>query len=1609
MKTRILNTARLSLPLASAIAALLAAPTASAATYYWDNNGATAGFGTAAGTWAAPTIGDDSQGWSTSNVGTAAPGASITTLGTSNTIDAVNFGNTTTGLAAGTITVSGTVQSGHITFAAGSGSIVLAGGTINLTSGTAGPNLTVNSTSAPSTIASDLTGGLAASFVTKGGNGTLYLSGSNSYVSSTAANGGVLVLDSANALAGSGLNLNGGIVGLGDYGDFTRPQGSSGNWATAGRVHWRSNGGFAAYGAERSANVGGAGGFMGFGSGNVGTIVGTMNGKTLVLGAADATHKLIWMNGLDVGSATRTLQVNKGLAAVDAEISGGVRGASGAGLTKTGAGTVLISSTNSISGPLNINAGTVIAGSSSALGGGSGVVTVANGAVLDLNGNSFAGASPLTLNGTGISGSGSLINSSATASSFAGPVTFGNATIRIDGTGPITLSNTSPIAGTDASLTLAGAGGSVGGALQTGAGTLTANSTGTWALYGTSTFTGATSIDGGTLALVGTASINGSSGITVNAPGAKLLQASSVALTPTVTLTQGTVTGSGTVNTVNVGDGTGGIISNNNGAAGAALTIGTLTFNGAATVNPYSDSPSAPIATTTLATNAAGTVTINPSSPVWADNTVHALISYTSLTGPGAAQFVLGTVTGLSARQVASPTLADTGTAITLAITGDTPYWKGDGDGTWNTGSVNNWSLVSNNLPALFLANDNVLFNDNATGTGPISVNIDVADVAPNSTVFNNTKDYVVGSTGGFGISSGSLVKNGAGKLTLNNANTYPGGTLVNGGTLQLGNANAISTGLLTLSGGNLDSSAADLVNAGNNAQLWNSDFTFVGTESLNLGTGPVTLGGNRTVTVSANTLTVGGSIGGGAVDLTKLGGGTLTLTAGSTFTGTLAVTAGTLALSPTTAGAFTMGNALSGAGVISVNPFAADSSDLTLGGDLSGFTGTVNVATSGGFNSKLATTGAASSFGAGTVVNIANGGTWYSTVNQTGITVNLFGMGNSESLGALRLDNATLDTTSSVVLKADASIGGTGSSTINAPISEDGGSFSLTKQGSGTMFLGGTNSYSGLTTVSAGVLVLQNASALGTTAGGTSAADGTRVELDNLTVTGESITIAGAGGDNLGALRSRSGISVWTGNVTVDADLTRIGAIAGTSFEVSGVIDDGANDYRIRFRPNNTTATIIVSGANTYTGGTSILGGTVVASSLNSVVGGTASSSFGAPVTVANGMIILGIAGAANNGTLSYIGAGETTDRTFQLGDNSATPATGDNGAGTIENIGTAGPLVFSAPVFNTPTNNTINASAPTRILTLGGTNTAANTISGVIQNNQVAGAPTAPVSVTKDGIGTWILAGANTYTGNTTVNDGTLELADDAQLKFVLGATSGVNNSISGAGTVILNGDFVIDTTAAAALTSGTWTLDNSSSPTYGSTFSVVGFTDAGGDKWTKDLGSSIYTFDETTGVLTLAKAGYASWIDGFFPGETNPSIIGPAADPDNDGIPNGVEMVIGGDPKLGMDTALLPTLELVTDPVGSPAIPAGNYLLFTYRRSDLSVAAGVTADCETDTDLVAPWTPATGAPGVIIQVDDNFTFSPPAAADTDRVRVYVPRGANTQLFGRLSVQVP
>lgn len=124
----------------------------------------------------------------------------------------------------------------------------------------------------------------------------------------------------------------------------------------------------------------------------------------------------------------------------------------------------------------------------------------------------------------------------------------------------------------------------------------------------------------------------------------------------------------------------------------------------------------------------------------------------------------------------------------------------------------------------------------------------------------------------------------------------------------------------------------------------------------------------------------------------------------------------------------------------------------------------------------------------------------------------------------------------------------------------------------------------------------------------------------------------------------------------------------------------------------------------------------------------------------------------------------------------------------------------------------------------------------------------------LTKAGNQTLTISGSNTYTGDTTVSAGTLLLSDNAQLVFDIGA-NGVNNSIEGTGTLTLDGDFNFDLTGAAT-SAASWNIVNVATlnETFGSTFSVVGFTDAGSDTWTKTIGASTYTFDEAIGVLSV-----------------------------------------------------------------------------------------------------------------------------------------------------------
>jgi autotransporter-associated beta strand protein len=170
-----------------------------------------------------------------------------------------------------------------------------------------------------------------------------------------------------------------------------------------------------------------------------------------------------------------------------------------------------------------------------------------------------------------------------------------------------------------------------------------------------------------------------------------------------------------------------------------------------------------------------------------------------------------------------------------------------------------------------------------------------------------STFDGVIRNTSG----ALTLTKIGNGALTLTGANTYSGGTTLSAGTLNINSATAIGTGTFTIAGGTIDNTSGGAITlTNNNVQNWNGDFTFTGSNDLNLGTGAVTPNATRQVTANGGVLTVGGVIGGLGIGLTKAGAGVLLLGAANSYTGTTDVTAGTLRLGA--ANAINTGSAVS-------------------------------------------------------------------------------------------------------------------------------------------------------------------------------------------------------------------------------------------------------------------------------------------------------------------------------------------------------------------------------------------------------------------------------------------------------------------------------------------------------------------------------------------------------------------------------------------------------------------------------------------------------------------------------------------------------------------------
>jgi autotransporter-associated beta strand protein len=395
-----------------------------------------------------------------------------------------------------------------------------------------------------------------------------------------------------------------------------------------------------------------------------------------------------------------------------------------------------------------------------------------------------------------------------------------------------------------------------------------------------------------------------------------------------------------------------------------------------------------------------------------------------------------------------------------------------------------------------------------------------------------------------------------------------------------------------------------------------------------------------------------------------------------------------------------------------------------------------------------------------------------------------------------------------------------------------------------------------------------------------------------NLATGGPNWLRMGEGGGSTGTFNLSGG--TFTGRV----HMARVGTVAGTAtINVSGtgtlsspgelVVSDGQNNTATAQGTLNMTDSAIVNSEGdlliAFAGGANSFGEVNIG----------AGTTYNLATTIKRWLIVnqwdttqgrLNVSGTLNLNAV--------TDLRFSIGNGTGTSAVTLNPGGAI-NMQAGSELDFNQG-SNVNVNNTFNldggvitvgrvmrnngGAGGTRVFnfnggTLRAAGAAANffdadtaTLADVKAGGAVIDSNTFDISMgqalsgvgglTKNGDGILTLTGISTYAGDTTVNAGTLALADNAGLSFIIGA-SGVNNTVTGSGAAALDGDFTFDLTGASTTQGASWSIVNvgTLAETFGSTFSVNSFTDAGGNLWTQPIGGGLsYQFSESTGVLQV-----------------------------------------------------------------------------------------------------------------------------------------------------------
>lgn len=511
-------------------------------------------------------------------------------------------------------------------------------------------------------------------------------------------------------------------------------------------------------------------------------------------------------------------------------------------LTKTGNYNLTLSASNTYTGSTTINEGLLIMGSDNALGT---VPVSATPGHLTIGNGSLGISNTLTLN----SNRGITINNNSSSLDV-----FGGSTLTYNG-------------------------------IIVGSGTHQLNkiASGTLILGGANTYTGNTLISAGTLKLAASSSSSSSgplgttaAGTTVSSGAVLDLNGNSLSSVATEALTlngDGISSGGALINTVNTAatyagsitlgsssriDANQGEITLSGGISGGANVL-YVGGTGNTTVNSIiSGSGNTQDGTTTsLYKNGAGTLTLSGAN------------AYT-----GDTRIIVGSLTVNSGGSLGSGSDIFISSGATLNINTNTTIASVQETGNSNGGSI---AIGSGATLTLTGADKGTVYQNSISGAGGLTL---AASGTTNLSLYG-TQNY----TGATSVSGGTLTIPVAASTS---------GITISGGTLNINHNSATGSGTLTLNGGTINVDATRTIS---NPVSIGGSFTFTGTANLTQGTGAIALTASPTVTISANTLTLGGIISGG-FGFTKNGNGTMVLTGANAYTGSTSVSAGTLQLS---------------------------------------------------------------------------------------------------------------------------------------------------------------------------------------------------------------------------------------------------------------------------------------------------------------------------------------------------------------------------------------------------------------------------------------------------------------------------------------------------------------------------------------------------------------------------------------------------------------------------------------------------------------------------------------------------------------------------------------